>query len=185
VLSFVLGLGAGVAISAIAKVLETSRLAFGPFAFYGNGALIVLSLGAGLAIFGLWTWVLRSGRGRRELLWSAIGLYLGVGTVALPSLPGMLFTGIIFVLPTAAVTYALHRALGRRGERLNAALQTGIVGLGMGLALLMPVVAVGLIVGPFLAAAVRATQRGIATLSALLALVMLVGALGVPLLFMR
>lgn len=44
-----LGLGAGVLLAVLARFVETSRLAIGPYAFYGNGALIVL-FAAGLAL---------------------------------------------------------------------------------------------------------------------------------------
>ena len=36
---------AGIAVAVLTRIVETSRLAFGPFAFYGNGALIVPAIG--------------------------------------------------------------------------------------------------------------------------------------------
>lgn len=181
---FLLGLGTGLAISVVAKAVETSRLALGPFAFSGNGALIVPALGAGLAIYGLWAWSLRSGRPRRALLWSALGLVVGVGAVAIPSIPGVLFSGLLFVLPTAAVSYGVYRALGRGGSAGPAA-RTGVVVAGVVLAFPFPIVAVGLIVGPFLATAVHAPGRSAVLLGALLTLVLLAGGIGVPLLLVR
>lgn len=179
-----LGLGTGLAISVVARAVETSRLAFGPFAFYGNGALIVPALGAGLAIYALWAWSLHSGRPQRALLWSALGLALGVGAVAIPSIPGVLFNGLLFVLPTAAVSYGVYRTLGRGGSP-GPAVRTGIVFAGLVLSLPLSVLAVGLIVGPFLSTAAGASGRSVALLGALLTLVLLAGGIGVPLLLIR
>lgn len=181
---FLLGLGAGVAIAALTRLVETSRLAIGPLAFYGNGALIVPPIGAGLALFAIWSWALASARPRRDLLWPVLGLHLGVGGVALPSLPGLLFTGLLLVLPTAGVSYGVFWALSRRGGLPSATVRTLLVLLGMALMLPVPMVGVGLIVGPFLATAVAAPRRRL-VLGGLLTLVMLVAIVGIPLLLSR
>jgi len=103
VIAFLLGLGAGIVLGILTTVVETSRLAFGPLAFYGNGALIVPSVGAGLGIYAIWTWIVRSGRARAELLWSALGLLLGIGGTG-----GLI---VVLVAPIAVVTYAVYAAL--------------------------------------------------------------------------
>ena len=183
-----LGAGAGIAIGMIARAVETSQLAFGPFAFSGNGALIVPALGTGLALYAVWTWALRRARSQLDLLWSAVGLHLGLGTGLFvtggTSLAGLAFTGLLFVLPTAGVSYGVYRALGRPGSG-TAAVRTGFVGVGLALALPLPMLAVGLMVGPFLATGARAPRQAPLLLGGLLALVLLAGGIAVPLLFIR
>jgi hypothetical protein len=55
------GLVAGAIVSALTVLLEHSRIAFGTYALYGNGAFIVPSLLAPYALYPGWTWVLRRG----------------------------------------------------------------------------------------------------------------------------
>ncbi|MBA2371381.1 MAG: hypothetical protein H0V71_07010 [Chloroflexi bacterium] len=176
-IAFLLGLGAGIVLGILTTVVETSRLAFGPLAFYGNGALIVPSIGAGLGIYAIWTWIVRSGRARGELLWSALGLLLGVVVAA-----GLV---VVLIAPIAAVTYAVYVPLVQRGTVIGAAVLTGLVLLGLVFAFLMPPLAVGLIVAPFLITAMRTTARNAVLLGGLLALVLIAASIGVPLLTAR
>ena len=176
-IAFLLGLGAGIVLGILTTVVETSRLAFGPLAFYGNGALIVPSVGAGLGIYAIWTWIVRSGRARAELLWSALGLLLGIGGTG-----GLI---VVLVAPIAVVTYAVYAALARRGTAIGATVLTALVLLGLVFAFLMPPLAVGLIVAPFLVTAMRTTARNAVLLGGLLALVLIAASIGVPLLTAR
>ena len=192
-----LGIGAGLAIAVLTRIVETSRLAFGPFAFYGNGALIVPALGAALALYGLWVWVIRRGRPRLELLWSVLGLHLGVGSVALmsdpPSIPGLVFTGLLFVIPTAIAAFGVLWALERRltpaspaGARAHALLLTVVVLVGLLLAVSpLATVGTGLIAGAFIPVGARASSAGAVGLGALLLVVLLAAGLAVPLLVYR
>lgn len=195
-LAFALGLGAGVAIALLARTIETSRLAFGPYAFYGNGALIVPPLGAGLALYGLWTWVLRSARPRLELALSALGVHLGLGLGLFltggTSLEGLFFTGLLFVVPTALAAFTVVALLesrlapGRGTPRAGALIATGLVALGLVLTVVpFPPLGVGVIAGVFIALARRASREALIGLGALLVVVLLAAALGVPLLFLR
>ena len=194
-LAFALGLAAGFAIALLARAIETSRLAFGPYAFYGNGALIVPALGAGLALFGLWSWILRGARPRLELALSALGVHLGLGLGLFitggTSLEGLFFTGLLFVVPAALAAFAvvalLESRLARGGApRGNALLATGIVALGLALTVApLPPLGVGVIAGVFIALARHATRQAIPGLGVLLVAVLLAAALGVPLLFLR
>lgn len=189
-IALVLGLGAGALIAVLARVVETSRLAFGPYAFFGNGALIVPALGSGLALYALWTWALRTGRPRRDLLAAAAGLFLGLGLSGLlavpPSLPAIAFTGLLFVAPAALGAYAVlawseRREAGR--PQREAALLTALVGAGTVLTLApFPPVGVGIISGAFVTVARGAPGSGPLVLGGLLALMLLAAGLALPLL---
>lgn len=192
-----LGLGAGIAIALLTRIVETSRLAFGPFAFYGNGALIVPALGAALAIYGLWVWVERRDRPRMELFLSALGLHLGIGASALlsdpPALPGVALIGLLFVVPTALAAFGVLWALERRltpsspaDARAHALLLTVVVLAGLVLSVSpLATVGTGLIAGAFIAVAARATAGGVVALGGLLLVVLLAAGLAVPLLVYR
>lgn len=191
-----LGLGAGVLLAVLARAVETSRLAIGPYPFYGNGALIVPALGAGLALYGLWTWLLAYGRGRLDLLWSTIGLSFGLGAIGLlstpPSLGAIPFVGLLFVAPAAVAAFAVLTALESRltasgpGSRANPLLLTLLVVVGLLLAVApFPPLGVGIITGAFIAVGRRAGSAGALTLGGLLFIVLLAAGLALPLLLMR
>ena len=117
-IAVVAGLAAGVVVAILSVLVEHSRLAIGPLAFYGNGALIVPGLGAPYAIFAGWTWLSRRGGRALEFALFVVGLHFGVGATSLievlfyPSgadltlldaLPGFVLTGAIFVVPSAVL----------------------------------------------------------------------------------
>src|SRR5258706_3493163 len=108
---------AGLAIAILAFGAENSRIAFGSYALYGNGALIVPAILAPFALYPGWVWLLaREGDRRLEAAVYAVGLHLGVGmwgvlevllfpqstdVTVLSALPGFLLSGALFVLPAA------------------------------------------------------------------------------------
>lgn len=110
------GFAAGTLISILAVLAEHSRIAYGAYALYGNGAIIVPALLAPWALYWGWTWVLgRAGRALEMALF-VVGLHFGVGmTVVLDALffpqqtgitiadalPGLALTGTIWVIPSA------------------------------------------------------------------------------------
>ena len=192
-LAFALGFGAGIAIGLLTRAVETSRLAFGPFAFYGNGALIVPAIGSGLAIYGLWTWAFRAGRPRSDLALSVLGLHLGLGTGVFAtggtSIEGLFFTGLLFVLPAAVAAFGALTLLGPRlatpgGASQNALLITVVVLVGLLLSVFpFPPLGVGVITGAFIAVARQAGPGAVIGIGALLLAVLLAAGLAVPLLF--
>ncbi|MDP9281985.1 MAG: hypothetical protein M3P38_07800 [Chloroflexota bacterium] len=108
---------AGLAIAILAVAAENSRIAFGSYALYGNGALIVPAILAPFALYPGWTWLLaHEGDRRLEAALYALGLHFGVGMWAvfevmlspqsvnvtlLSAAPGLLLSGALFVLPAA------------------------------------------------------------------------------------
>lgn len=190
-----LGLGAGLAIAMVAAAVESSRLAFGPYAFYGNGALIVPAIGAGLALYGIWTWLLRRQRPSLDLLWSTLGLHLGLGAGLAAaggvSLAGILLSGLLFVIPAAIAAFGALRLLESRSVRSAVAdrgplLLTAVVIVGMVLTFVpFPPLGVGLITGAFITVARTAPAVPAIGLGVLLFIVLLAAALALPLLFLR
>jgi hypothetical protein len=142
-ISVAAGHAAGAIIAALTVVLEHSRVAFGAYALYGNGALIVPSLLAPFALYPGWTWILRRGGRALELALYVLGLHLGVGLVPvlevvffpaspdltlLNALPGLLLTGAIFVEPAALLAaIALWWIRRMHGVSLSAALGIAVV----------------------------------------------------------
>jgi hypothetical protein len=99
-LTFLAGGALGLAILVLTQILSDSRLAFGPWALNGNGALALPFLGFPLAIFGGWTWLADRYAGRDlalQLAAFSLGLILG----AFP-------LGLFFALPTVLVTGAVY-----------------------------------------------------------------------------
>lgn len=195
-LAFLLGAGAGIALGVLARIVETSRLELGPYAFYGNGALIVPALGSGLALYAVWTWAFRAARPRLDLLWSALGLHLGLGTGIFATggttIAGLFATGLLFVVPVALVAFVVVTVLEPRlaaslgGPRANALLLTVLVIAGLVLAVFpFPPLGVGVITGAFISLGRRASAGGTLVLGTLLVVVLLVAGLAAPLLFMR
>lgn len=188
-MAFVLGLAAGLAIALLTRAVETSRVAFGPFALYGNGALVVPGVGVPFALFALWSWVLRWRRSRAELVWSAVGLHLGLGMVAVlggglspASIPGLLFTGLVFVVPVAVIAYLVYAAFASNRIPTSAGVLTALVLVGLMIAAVLSPLGSGLITAAFLYAATRARPPIQVWLGGAMALVLVAGAFAAPLL---
>ena len=188
--SFVVGLIAGLLVSVVAYLVEHSRLAIGPYAFYGNGALIVPAVGGALALHATWLFALRRGGRAGALALGTTGVILGVGAISLESGigPGLLFSGLVFVFPTALVGYAVWWALAT--ARLRATTGTlwtlvivGFVVAGLGSLLGLGMLGFGLMLGAEIHASAKAERPLPLTLGFVAAL--LGSSLGVPLLFIR
>lgn len=94
------GIGAGVLLLLATLALERSRIAFGPFALYGNGALIVPAAGGPVALFAGWTTLERLRSVDPWLLGAfALGVAAPLGATALVFLlPSALLTGVLWKL---------------------------------------------------------------------------------------
>ena len=113
---------AGLAIAILAFAAENSRIAFGSYALYGNGALVVPAILAPFALYPGWVWLLaREGDRRLDAALYVVGLHIGVGMWAvlevvfstqsgsvslLSAAPGFLLSGALFVLPAALLAAA-------------------------------------------------------------------------------
>ena len=132
------------ALIAVAMVLiEHSRIAFNSYALFGNGALIVPALLAPFAIYPGWVWALRRGGRALELAIFIVGLHFGLGMIAIfevlffpadaayglaDALPGLLFSGSVFVLPAALLAaVALWVGARVRGPSAAIAIVTGLL----------------------------------------------------------
>jgi len=121
-LALLAGYLAGLIIAVLAFAAENSRVAFGSYALYGNGALIVPAILAPFALYPGWVWLLaREGDRRLEAALYVVGLHFGVGTWAVlevllnpqsgtvslqSAAPGFLLSGALFVLPAALLAAA-------------------------------------------------------------------------------
>lgn len=195
-MSFVAGLIAGLFIAGVEVALEHYGPSFGPFSLSGNGAFAAPAVLVPLMIFWGWSWVANRWSGRSLLptvLYTA-GLYLGVGAVSpidavlfpqseastlMGSLPGLLLSGLVFVLPAALIAGALFWAL--KSDRLPTNALTLLVGylVGLPFAVLVPMITMGTVAG---VATGHAWQRpGARTMIALLVIVlMLIAVFGIP-----
>jgi hypothetical protein len=171
-MSFGTGLIAGLLIAGSEVALEHYGPSFGPFSLRGNGALAALVILVPLALFWGWTWIGNRWSGRSDLpiLLYTFGLYLGVGFAAplnalffppagtsatdalVNSVPSLLLTGLIFVLPPAVIGGLIY-ALFKSG-RLPTNFITLTIGylIGIPLAFLipqlpLPVVSMGTVAG--------------------------------------
>ena len=114
-LTFLAGGAIGLAILLLTQILSDTRIAFGPWALNGNGALAVPFLGFPLAIYAGWVVLADRFDGRDRtiaLLAFSIGLILGAGLL-----------GLFFALPMALVTGAIYAtwirgALVKRSDTL-------------------------------------------------------------------
>ena len=99
-LAFLAGGAIGLAILLLTQILSDTRLAFGPWALNGNGALAMPFVGFPLAIYAGWT-RLADGHAGRDLAWYlasfSSGLVLGAGLL-----------GLFFALPMVLVTAAVY-----------------------------------------------------------------------------
>jgi hypothetical protein len=122
-------------------LVEHSRIAFNSYALFGNGALIVPALLAPYALYPGWVWLLRRGGRALELAFFVVGLHFGIGSISIlevafyptdsamslgDALPGLIFSGSVFVLP-AALLAAVALWIGYR-LRGSALIIGGILG---------------------------------------------------------
>jgi hypothetical protein len=109
-LTFLAGGALGFAIILLTQILSESRIAFGPWALNGNGALAVPFIGFPIAIYAGWTVLADRHEGRAltiELAALSLGLVLG-------SFP----LGLFFALPMILVTAAVY-AMWMRGSSVK------------------------------------------------------------------
>jgi hypothetical protein len=108
---------AGLIVAVLTVGAENSRIAFGDYALYGNGALVVPAILAPFALYPGWAWLLaQEGDRRLEAALYTLGLHFGVGMVSvieavlfpqsvdvtlLSAVPGFVLTGVLFVIPAA------------------------------------------------------------------------------------
>lgn len=110
------GFAAGTLIAVLAFFAEHSRIGFGSYALYGNGAIIIPGILAPWAVYWAWTEIRRRGGRALELALFVLGLHFGVGVAPVldaafypqlvgatlaDALPALLLTGSIFVIPSA------------------------------------------------------------------------------------
>jgi hypothetical protein len=189
-LAIVAGYIAGLVVVLLTYAAEHSRIAFGNYALYGNGALIVLVILAPFALYPGWAWLLtQEGDRRLEAALYTLGLHFGVGMGGVVSallnpqsasvtltdqVPGILLTGTLLVIPAAlvgAATLWLVRSRRLQITPLTAAFAIVIAALtvplfGLGL---------GVLSGGAVALALERPARRIAIGVALLALCIVVG----------
>jgi hypothetical protein len=120
--AIVAGYVAGFLIAVATVAAENSRIAFGSYALYGNGALVVPAILAPFALYPGWVGLLaREGDRRLEAALYTLGLHFGVGmfgvlevivdpqgpeSTVLSAVPGLLLTGTLFVIPAALAAAA-------------------------------------------------------------------------------
>ena len=108
--TFLAGGASGLVILLLTQILSESRLAFGPWALYGNGALAVPFLGFPVALYAGWT-LLADRHEARDLTLALVafsgGLILGAGLL-----------GLFFALPMVLVTGAVY-ATWMRGSSVK------------------------------------------------------------------
>jgi hypothetical protein len=118
-LAILAGYIAGLVVAVLAVAAEHSRIAFGSYALYGNGALIVPAILAPFALYPGWAWLLaHEGDRRLEAALYTLGLHFGVGMISVlevvlypqsadltlvNAVPGFLLSGALFVIPAALV----------------------------------------------------------------------------------
>ena len=195
----VLGLLGGVAIALATVLIEHSRIEFGRYALYGNGAFAVPAVGVPLALYAGWTELARSHAERARRVAVALftaGLYSGIGAwsplevVLFPqssverladAIPGLLLQGILWVLPPALVA-ALVWWIYTKIPLTPLTLVVGYL-IGMPFALVFGIVTMGTLAGTAVAHGLSVvTPRARTAIGALVVALALVATFGVPLL---
>lgn len=181
---------AGLIVAVLTVAAEHSQIAFGSYALYGNGALIVPAILAPFALYPGWAWLLaHEGDRRLEAALYTVGLHIGVGMIGvldallypqsadvtfLSALPGMMLTGSLFVIP-AAVFGAATLWLIRSG-RLEIAPLTAAFGIVIAaLTALLFGAGLGILSGGAVALALERPARTTTIGIVLLVLVIVVG----------
>lgn len=184
------GYVAGSIVAVLAIAAENSRIAFGSYALYGNGALIVPAILAPFALYPGWTWLLsQEGDRRLEAALYALGLHFGVGMISvletvfypqspdatlLGAAPGLLLTGTLFVIPAAL--FAAGTLWLIRSGRLEITPLTAAFGIVIAaLTALLFGAGLGILSGGAVALALQRPARRVMIGVALLALVIVVG----------
>jgi hypothetical protein len=181
---------AGLVIALLTYAAEHSRIAFGGYALYGNGALIVPVILAPFALYLGWVWLLsQPGDRRLECALYTVGLHFGVGmnavlpvflgpqpSAATPAdlLPGFLLSGAFFVLPAALVA-AGTLWLVRSGRLSIAPLSAAFAMVIAGLTVPLFGFGLGILSGGAVALGLERPERRVAITVALLALLVIVG----------
>jgi hypothetical protein len=130
------GIAAGAAIGALSRAVESSRIALGPYALYGNGALAIPGILGPVATFAGWIVLMRLMRAAAIPMTAyLVGLDLGggLGYAVLAGqgvFPPMIVMGFgIFLIPTAAIAALTIWVLRRTGLASSAtALAVAFVG---------------------------------------------------------
>jgi hypothetical protein len=176
--TFLAGGAIGLVLLLLTQVLSDSRIAFGPWALNGNGALAVPFVGFPLAIYAGWTYL--ADRHARRDLWVHLasystGLILGAGVFGL-------FFGLPMVLVTAAIYATWTRGASvRKSDRLLwLAFAVSVVP-----ATLVPVFGVGLLPASLILLARGKTPRTRIALGALLVAVSIAITFGLPVALLR
>lgn len=188
-LAVVAGYAAGFLIAVATVAAETSRIAFGNHALYGNGAIIVPAILAPFALYPGWIGVMMRGGDRRlEAAMYTLGLYLGVGMLSvlevlvnpqvnstlLGALPGLLLTGTLFVIPAALFAAATLWLI--RSGRLSVTPLTAAFGIIIATLLsLLFGAGLGILSGAAVALALERPERRTMIGLALFALLLVVG----------
>jgi hypothetical protein len=188
-LAVVAGYAAGFLIAVATVAAETSRIAFGNYALYGNGAIIVPAILAPFALYPGWIGVMiRGGDRRLEAAMYTLGLHLGVGMVSvievlvnpqpnstlLGALPGLLLAGTLFVIPAALFAGATLWLI--RSGRLNVTPLTAAFGIVIATLLsLLFGAGLGILSGAAIALALERPERRTTIGLALFALLLIVG----------
>jgi hypothetical protein len=188
-LAVVAGYAAGFLIAVATVAAETSRIAFGNYALYGNGAIIVPAILAPFALYPGWIGVMmRGGDHRLEAAMYTLGLHLGVGMVSvievlvnpqpnstlLGALPGLLLAGTLFVIPAALFAGATLWLI--RSGRLTVTPLTAAFGIVIATLLsLLFGAGLGILSGAAIALALERPERRTTIGLALFALLLIVG----------
>jgi hypothetical protein len=188
-LAVVAGYAAGFLIAVATVAAETSRIAFGNYALYGNGAIIVPAILAPFALYPGWIGVMiRGGDRRLEAAMYTLGLHLGVGMVSvievlvnpqpnstlLGALTGLLLAGTLFVIPAALFAGATLWLI--RSGRLTVTPLTAAFGIVIATLLsLLFGAGLGILSGAAIALALERPERRTTIGLALFALLLIVG----------
>jgi hypothetical protein len=184
------GFVAGSVVAVVAVAAENSRIAFGTYALYGNGAIIVPAILAPFALYPGWAWLLaHEGDRRLEAALYVLGLHFGVGMLSvleavlypqsadvtlLSAAPGLLLTGALFVIPAALFGAATLWLI--RSGRLAITPLTAAFGIVMAaLTALLFGAGLGILSGGAVALALERPARRTAIGAVLLVVLILVG----------
>lgn len=187
------GLAAGAIVGAAIRAVETSRIAFGPYALYGNGAFAVPFVLSPLAIFVGWT--LLAGRPgsaaiARTIFTLAVVVGVGIGYGVVMGDPSSVTGAVIgfglFTIPSALVAGLTIGALRSRRVGADGRAVVGTFVLGALLAALPPFLYVGglgvsgLSVGAGVVASERSTFAAATAVGVALLLLLLVQSFALP-----